>query len=79
MIPRALLVAVLALSACAHEPAPSGGAQAAFDLSAYELADLSHGYGPETVYWPNAPTRFEKTPIFDGTLVPKVSAGDKRQ
>ncbi len=55
--------AALMLAACGGgaEPAATG-----FDLNSYEIVDLSHGYGPETVYWPNAPTRFEKTPIFEG-------------
>jgi kynurenine formamidase len=29
-----------------------------FDLTRYELVDLSHSYGPSTLYWPTSPTKF---------------------
>jgi len=29
------------------------------DLSAYAIVDLSHAYGPSTVFWPTSPTKFE--------------------
>jgi kynurenine formamidase len=31
------------------------------DLSRYRLVDLSHGYGPSTLYWPTATTKFVLT------------------
>ncbi len=38
----------------------------ALDLSDYDLVDLSHAYGSDTLYWPTAPSRFEKTTISFG-------------
>lgn len=38
----------------------------AADLSHSHIVDLSHGYGEETIYWPNSPTRFEKTTLAYG-------------
>ncbi len=49
---RAGLAAVcLAAPALALEPAD------------YELVDLSHTYGEETLYWPTSPSTFEKTQL----------------
>jgi kynurenine formamidase len=31
------------------------------DLSRYRLVDLSHGYGPNTLYWPTSTTKFVLT------------------
>ena len=31
----------------------------AIDLSRYTIVDLSHAYGPSTVFWPTSPTKFE--------------------
>ena len=36
------------------------------DISKYHLVDLSHSYGTDTLYWPTAPSRFEKTVISFG-------------
>lgn len=36
------------------------------DLSRYRLVDLSHGYGPNTLYWPTAATRFVLTREANG-------------
>ena len=38
----------------------------ALDISEYRLVDLSHSYGDDTLYWPTAPSRFEKTVISFG-------------
>ncbi len=38
----------------------------ALDISDYQLVDLSHSYGEDTLYWPTAPSRFQKTVIFYG-------------
>ena len=38
----------------------------ALDISEYHLVDLSHSYGDDTLYWPTAPSRFEKTVISFG-------------
>jgi kynurenine formamidase len=36
------------------------------DLSRYRLVDLSHGYGPNTLYWPTANTKFVLTREANG-------------
>jgi len=36
------------------------------DISEYHFVDLSHAYGSDTLYWPTAPSRFEKTVISYG-------------
>lgn len=50
---------------CACAPAENSS-PAAIDLSAYEIIDLSHGYGPDTVYWPTDQKGFQKTVVFEG-------------
>ena len=41
---------------------------AQLDLAAYELVDLTHALGPDTVYWPaSPPERFELTRLAFGT------------
>ena len=36
------------------------------DLSKHSMIDLSHGYGPSTVFWPTSPIRFELTKLAFG-------------
>jgi kynurenine formamidase len=31
----------------------------AIDVSRYTIVDLSHAYGPSTIFWPTSPTKFE--------------------
>lgn len=31
----------------------------AIDISRYTIVDLSHAYGPSTIFWPTSPTKFE--------------------
>ena len=38
----------------------------AIDLSKYQTVDLSHAYGPRTLYWPTAATRFTLTADASG-------------
>ncbi len=38
----------------------------ALDISDYDLVDLSHSYGSDTLYWPTSPSQFEKTVISFG-------------
>lgn len=33
-------------------------ARQGLDLSAYRMVDLTHAYGPSTVFWPTSPTKF---------------------
>jgi kynurenine formamidase len=37
----------------------AASAQQTIDLSKYRIVDLSHAYGPSTVFWPTSPTKFE--------------------
>jgi len=60
----AALAAACALASCA--PDASERAAGAIDLADYDLVDLSHAFNNETVYWPTAPSRFEKTTLFEG-------------
>lgn len=36
------------------------------DLSKYSIVDLTHAYGPSTVFWPTSPTRFELERLAGG-------------
>jgi kynurenine formamidase len=36
------------------------------DIGEYELVDLSHPYGNETLYWPTSPSKFEKKELSFG-------------
>lgn len=72
MHPRLFALSVLAaaaFAACAPERAGTAGASPqtapALDLDAYDLVDLTHAFGEDTLYWPTAPSRFEKTTIFE--------------
>lgn len=47
-------------------PAGGEGAGAAIDLAGVELVDLTHAFGPETVYWPTAPSTFELDTLARG-------------
>ncbi len=39
---------------------------AAFELDDYQLVDLSHSYGEDTLYWPTSPSAFEKQELAYG-------------
>jgi len=41
------------------------------DLSRHRIVDLSHAYGPSTVYWPTSPTKFRLETLAQG----KTDAG----
>ena len=42
------------------------GAQQPIALDTYRIVDLSHAYGPSTLYWPTSPTRFELETLASG-------------
>lgn len=42
------------------------GAQQPIALDTYRVVDLSHAYGPSTLYWPTSPTRFELETLASG-------------
>ena len=41
-------------------------AQQPIDLGHHRIVDLSHAYGPSTLYWPTSPTKFELDPLASG-------------
>lgn len=36
------------------------------DISKHEIIDLSHAFGPDTLFWPTAPSRFELQTLASG-------------
>jgi len=38
----------------------------AFDVKNYEVVDLSHSYGSETLYWPTSPSAFQLQELANG-------------
>lgn len=68
----ALAAAAVLLAAGCRGPAPSAettrgdGAPKGLDLSAYRLVDLTHAFGEETIYWPTAPSRFQRDTLSEG-------------
>lgn len=78
VVPAAAALAVVAATAAAlavagcEPPAPSGEATrggstvGAVELGAYRLVDLTHAFGEETVYWPTAPSGFERDTLSVG-------------
>ena len=59
----AALAAALLLMGAAGKPASPS---APLDLSRFELVDLTHAFGSDTVYWPTSPIGFEMQPISKG-------------
>jgi kynurenine formamidase len=57
--PTIVMAAVVAVSAVA--------AAQPIDLSKYQIVDLSHEFGPKTLYWPTATTRFKLDAEASGT------------
>src|SRR5215211_6154063 len=63
-------VAVI-LAAGASKGSPEGlhydvlGTQS-IDLAKYTIVDLSHAYGPSTVFWPTSPKKFELEKLASG-------------
>jgi kynurenine formamidase len=55
----AVLAAVLGFGCRPADPPP-------LDLSRFELVDLSHAYGPGTLYWPTSPTAFRLDTLAAG-------------
>lgn len=55
----ALILGVLTLM-------PATGSSQAIDLSRYRLVDLTHAFGPSTLYWPTATSGFELDSIAYG-------------
>lgn len=61
----AILAGSILLTACAPAEDTSN---AALDLARFEIVDLSHAYGTDTVYWPTEQQGFEKRTVIEGEL-----------
>jgi kynurenine formamidase len=48
-----------------HEALASSGAQP-LDLTGRKMIDLTHEYGPRTLYWPTSPTKFQHEKLSYG-------------
>jgi kynurenine formamidase len=55
----AAVTSVLMAGACGAATDSDVGAEAAFDVRAFEIVDLTHPFNEQTIYWPTAPSRFE--------------------
>lgn len=68
---RTRLGAVLILAAFASTsdaaPKPPSGEESLIDLAAARIVDLTHPFDARTIYWPNAPSRFELRELHRGT------------
>lgn len=53
------------LAACGPSPEAAQPAPV-LDLARFEMVDLTHAYGPDTVYWPTDKKGFTKTAAFEG-------------
>lgn len=56
--------AVLPLAVLASTLASAG--QQPLDISAHRIVDLSHAFGPRTLYWPTSPTKFVLEKLASG-------------
>jgi kynurenine formamidase len=63
--PRLLATLLIGLAAAPLAAAPRQG-RPLIDLAHARLVDLTHPFGPETVYWPTAPSRFELKELHRG-------------
>lgn len=59
LLQGALPLALLALGCAGEIPPDSAEVAPPIDLVNYRVIDLTHSYGPDTVYWPTAPSEFE--------------------
>jgi kynurenine formamidase len=50
----AAIAALLVLSGCSRERAPGGAAASPAPFPTGQIVDLSHAYGPDTIFWPTA-------------------------
>lgn len=69
-----LVAAALLLGACGPR-ADTAPAAAPLDLAQFEMIDLAHSHGADTVYWPTDKEGFRKDVVFAGALAksPTVS------
>lgn len=62
----ALLFIAITAPACTQETSTFTPATTGIDLGHYEIVDLSHAYGTDTVYWPTDKKGFTKDVVFEG-------------
>jgi kynurenine formamidase len=66
-----LLLVLLATRVSTGSPEGLRYEKQAIDLTKHTIVDLSHGYGPSTVFWPTSPKKFELEKLAAG----KTEAG----
>lgn len=59
LIYAAAPLALMAFGCAVEAPPVPDEVSPAIDLVNYRVIDLTHSYGPDTVYWPTAPSEFE--------------------
>lgn len=57
-----LLVALVPILACNPQPQRDVG----LDLTQYQIVDLTHTFGPRTLYWPTSPSGFDLDTLAHG-------------
>jgi kynurenine formamidase len=65
MIRIALLFFAVTLSQVTP-PKPDATSIQATDLSRFQIVDLSHAFGPRTLYWPTSPSKFKLDELASG-------------
>ncbi len=65
---RSPAIVLLTLAACAGRvaAAENPAASKAPDLATARVVDLTHAFGPDTIYWPTSPSAFELKTLADG-------------
>lgn len=63
----ALLTITVCVAAFVWHEASTATALQPLDISGRRLIDLTHAYGPRTLYWPTSPTKFQHEKLAYGT------------
>jgi kynurenine formamidase len=62
----ALLAAFMWYEALASSPASASSHVHPLDITGRRIVDLTHAYGPRTLYWPTSPTKFQHEKLAYG-------------
>jgi len=63
----ALLTTLVLIAGCAETPEePAAGPPSAADIASWEMVDLSHTYGGDTLYWPTDTLGFRLETLAEG-------------
>jgi kynurenine formamidase len=60
------MIRILVLSFVVLATSPTSGWQQAADPLSQKIVDLSHAFGPRTLYWPTSPTKFALEKLASG-------------